>query len=315
MQAFALSDFDSPPRLQELPVPEPGPGQVRVRVEAAGLNRIDVAIAAGGLRDHAGYAFPVVIGRDGAGTIDALGDGVEGLEPGDEVLGHVLFGPTLGDGTVAEYALLPAEAVVLRPPALTVAEAAGLPLAGAAALAAVEAAGVRDGERMLVAGASGGVGSFAVQLAAARGAVVVATGEPEDVERLKSLGAKTVVDRRQDVAGQVLADGGPVDALLDLASPDPQTFAGFARAVRPGGRVASTAPGVTPEALEAAGLTGEPVIARPTRETLELLLLEIERGTLRVDVERTLLLADAARGLHELERGGVRGKLVVRIGD
>src|SRR5689334_11072670 len=112
MQAFALSDFDSPPRLQELPVPEPGPGQVRVRVEAAGLNRIDVTIAAGGLRDHAEYAFPVVIGRDGAGTVDALGDGVQGLEPGDEVLGHVPFGPRLREGTVAEYALLPAEAVV-----------------------------------------------------------------------------------------------------------------------------------------------------------------------------------------------------------
>ncbi|HYX76020.1 MAG TPA: NADP-dependent oxidoreductase, partial [Gaiellaceae bacterium] len=312
--AFALQDFDSGPRLLELLVPEPGPGQVRVRVEAAGLNRVDVTIAAHGLRAYAEYAFPVVLGRDGAGQVDALGDGVEGLVPGDEVLGHVLFGETLHDGTVAEYALLPAEAVVCRPPTLAVTHAAALPLAGAAALAAVEGAALQDRERVLVAGASGGVGSLAVQLAADRGAVVVATGEPEDVERLKSLGATTVVDRREDVAEQVLGERGPVDALLDLVSVDPQTFEGYARAVRPGGRVASTTPGATADAIDAAGLTGGRVTAMPTRETLLRLLAEIQRGALRVDVGRTLMLADAARGLHALERGGVRGKIVVRIG-
>jgi NADPH:quinone reductase-like Zn-dependent oxidoreductase len=224
--------------------------------------------------------------------VDAVGRGVEGLAPGDEVLGHVLLGPTLHDGTIAEYALLSAETVVPRPVTLAPTEAAALPLAGCAALAAVDRAAVRDGERVLVAGARGGVGSFAVQLAAARGAVVVATGEPEDVERLKSLGAHEVVDRREDVVAQVLGDGGPVDVLLDLGG---------------GGDHAG--------ALSADGRLVGAVAGRPAQATLERLLAEIARGTLRVDVERTLLLADAHRGLDTLTRGEARGKIVIRIGN
>jgi NADPH:quinone reductase-like Zn-dependent oxidoreductase len=292
MQAFALSGFDSAPSLQELPLPEPGPGQVRIRAAAASLNDVDVAIAAGALRGEAEYRFPVVIGRDGAGVVDAVGDGVEGLAAGEEVLGHLRLGPALHDGTIAEYALLSAETVVARPATLAPAEAAALPLAGSAALAAVDEAAIQDGERLLVAGAGGGVGSYAVQLAAARGAVVVAIGEPEDVQRLKSLGAHEVVDRREDVVAQVLGDGGPVDVLLDLGG---------------GGDHAG--------ALSADGRLVGPVAGRPAQATLERLLAEIARGTLRVDVERTLLLADAHRGLDTLTRGEARGKIVIRIGN
>jgi NADPH:quinone reductase-like Zn-dependent oxidoreductase len=291
MQAFALTGFDSAPALRELPLPEPGPGQVRIRVAAASLNEVDVEIAAGALRERAEYRFPVVLGRDGAGVVDALGDGVDGLAPGDEVLGHVLLGPALRDGTIAEHALLSAGTVVARPATLTPVEAAALPHAGAAALATVDAAGIRDAERVLVAGAGGGVASFAVQLAAARGAVVVAAGEPEHVARLKSLGAHEVVDERDDVPAQVLGDGGPVDVLLDLVG-----AAGYEQALRTGGRVVRD------------------IETQPTRETLERLLELIARGTLRVDVERTLLLADAHRGLDALARGEARGKIVVRIG-
>jgi NADPH:quinone reductase-like Zn-dependent oxidoreductase len=285
MQAFVLNGFDSAPSVREVPLPEPGPGEVRIRVAAASLNDVDVEIASGAQRERVEYRFPVVLGRDAAGAVDALGEGVDGLAPGDEVLGY-------GDGTIAEYALLSAEAVVARPAALAPGEAAALPLAGSAALAAVERAGVQDGERVLVAAAGGGVGSFAVQLAAARGAVVIAAGEPEDVERLKSLGAHEVVDARDDVPAQVLGDGGPVDVLLDLGG-----GANYMQALAPDGCVAG------------------PVEARPTRETLERLLAEIERGTLRADVQRTLMLADAHRGLEALARGEARGKIVVRIGD
>ena len=292
MQAFVLSGFDSAPALREVPLPEPGPGQVRIRVAAASLDGVDVDIAAGALRERAEYRFPVVLGRDGAGTVDAVGPGLEELAVGDEVLGHVLLGPALHDGTIAEHALLPAAAVAARPASLAPVEAAALPLAGATALATVESAVVQDGERVLVTGASGGVGSFAVQLAAARGAVVVASGQPEDVARLKSLGATEVVDARQDVAAQVLGDGGPVDVLLDLAG-----GADHAQALRRDGRVAAVAE------------------ARPSRETLWRLLAQIARGTLRVDVERTLMLADAARGLDALAAGEARGTIVVRIGE
>jgi NADPH:quinone reductase-like Zn-dependent oxidoreductase len=314
MKALALTAFDVAPTIQELPVPEPGPGQVRIRVQAAALNAIDTFIAGGTAKTMAEYAFPVVIGRDAAGTIDALGDGAEHLAVGDEVLGHVLFGSTLHDGTVAEHALLSADAVLAKPANLDFTEAAALPLAGTAALAAVDSADLQPGQAVLIAGAGGGVGSFAIQLAAARGATVIATGLPDDAERLRSLGAAQVVDYRQDVAEQVLADHPDgVDALLDLVSYDPDSFGTLARAVRRGGKVASTAGGATDEALAAAGLVGQVVFAVPDRDTLASLLGEIERGALRVDVEQVLPLDQAAQGLETVAHRSARGKIAVAI--
>jgi NADPH:quinone reductase-like Zn-dependent oxidoreductase len=314
MQAFALSDLDSAPAVQEVPMPDPGSEQIRLRVRAAALNGIDAAIASGMVRGMAEYRFPVVIGRDGAGIVDAVGDGVEDVTVGDEVLGNILFSSPLADGTVAEYALLPAGAVVAKPAGLGFSEAAALPLAGAAALAAVDATELEKDQTVLIAGAGGGVGSFAVQLAAGRGATVIATGLPEDAERLRGLGASKVVDYRQDVAEQVLADNPVgVDAVLDFVNFDPEGFGALARAARPGGKVASTTGGATPEALESAGLSGQTVMAVPNRETLSRLLAEIERGALRVDVEQVLALEQAAQGLETIAGRTARGKIVVAI--
>jgi len=314
MKAFALADFDSAPAVQEVPVPEPSSGQVRVRVRAAALNGFDAAVASGMLRGMAEYRFPVVIGRDGAGIVDAVGDGVEHVTVGDEVFGHILFSDPLGDGTIAEYALLSADAVVSKPAGLSFTEAAALPLAGAAALAAVDAAELQKTQTVLVAGAGGGVGSFAVQLAADRGATVIATGLPEDAERLRDLGASKVVDYRQDVAEQVLADNPEgVDALLDFVNFDADSFSALAKAVRQGGKVASTTGGATPEALESAGLSGQIVTAVPNRETLSRLVAEIERGALRVDVEQVLPLEQAAQGLETIASRTARGKIAVAI--
>jgi NADPH:quinone reductase-like Zn-dependent oxidoreductase len=314
MTALALTDFDSAPAIHELPTPEPGSGQVRIRVKAAALNGIDPGIASGMLKGMAEYRFPVVIGRDAAGTVDATGEGVEHVSVGEEVLGHVLFTPTLHDGTIAEYALLPADAVIEKPASLEFTEAAALPLAGAAALAAVDTADLQPGQTVLIAGAGGGVGSFAIQLARARGASVIATGLPEDADRLRTLGAATVVDYRQDVAEQVIADHSDgVDALLDLVSFDPESFGKLARAVRRGGKVASTAGGATDEALAAAGLTGQVIVAAPNRDTLSRLVGEIERGTLKVDVEQVLPLDQATQGLETLANRTARGKITVAI--
>jgi NADPH:quinone reductase-like Zn-dependent oxidoreductase len=315
MKALALTDFDSAPALVDLPLPEPAAGQVRVRVKAAALNGMDAAIASGMVKGMAEYQFPVVVGRDGAGVVEAVADGVDHVSVGDDVHGHIFFGPTLGDGTIAEYAVLPADGVVAKPATLDFTAAAALPLAGAAALAVVDTADVQQGQRVLIAGASGGVGSFAVQLAAARGATVIATGLPEDVERLQGLGAAKVVDYREDVAEQVLADGGEVDALLDLVSFDPDSFSKLAKAVRRRGKVGSTAGGATEEALEGTGLTGQVIMAMPNREALTTLISEIERGALRIDVEETLPLDEAAKALETYTNGHTKGKIVVTVED
>jgi NADPH:quinone reductase-like Zn-dependent oxidoreductase len=315
MKAFALNGFDSPPALQELPDPEVGPGHVRLRVRAAALNRMDAAIRSGMVRGIADYQFPVVLGRDGAGLVDALGQGVDDVSIGDEVIGHVLFGPVLRDGTIAEYAVVAADTVAAKPEGLDFTAAAALPLAGTAALAAVEAIEPTDGSSVLIAGASGGVGSFAIQLAAARGATVIATGLPDEADRLRGLGASRVVDYREDVVTQVLdGDGGTVDALIDLVSYEAENLARLAAAVRKGGKVSSTVGAATPEALAAREITGTNIMAVPSRETLAALLAEIERGMLRVDVEETLPLEDAPRGLDAFLNGHVRGKTVVTVG-
>jgi NADPH:quinone reductase-like Zn-dependent oxidoreductase len=221
MKALALTDFDSPPVITDLPIPDPGPGQVRIRVRAAALNGIDVAVSSGQMRSMVEYRFPVVIGFDGAGSVDAVGEGVTGISIGDEVLGHCTLGSELHHGTLAEQALLTADATIVKPASLAFREAAALPLAGSAALRAVEAVDLRSGETVLIAGAGGGVGSFAIQLARATGATVIATGRPDDAQRLRRLGAADVVDYQEDVAEQVhAAHPNGVDALIDMVTFD-----------------------------------------------------------------------------------------------
>jgi NADPH:quinone reductase-like Zn-dependent oxidoreductase len=204
--------------------------------------------------------------------------------------------------------------VFRKPAGLDFVTAAALPLAGAAAAALVDAIDPQPEETVLVNGATGGVGSFVVQLLAARGARVIATGPADESARLTGLGAATVVDHsRGPVADQVRADHPDgVDALVELAA-----FAADASplgAVREGGRVASTTGSPDDEALAAAGLTGTTIMATPRREVVEPLAQQAERGTLRVEVSSILSLDEALDGLAAIAAGRARGKAVVAIG-
>jgi NADPH:quinone reductase-like Zn-dependent oxidoreductase len=316
MRALHVPAAGEQPRLADLPTPEPAEGTVLIRVEAAGLNPIDNAIAAGFLTQMGmPHEYPVVIGRDAAGVVEALGAGVEGVAVGDEVFGHVLLAPPISAGTLAEYAVLPAATVTPKPAGLDFITAAALPLAGAAAVQSIEAIDPQPGQTVLVNGASGGVGSFAVQLLAARGVTVVATGTPADADRLTALGATTVIDHTAGpVAEQVRAaypDG--VDALVSLYGMDP---AGTPiAAVRSGGKVAGVAAVPDEATLAAAGLTGTSVMATATREVLAPLAEQAAAGTLTVAVADVLPLERATEGLGRLATGGAGGKLVVTLTD
>jgi NADPH:quinone reductase-like Zn-dependent oxidoreductase len=277
-----VNGFGEPVSLGELAVPEPGPGQVRVRVKVAGLNAFDNAVASGMMQGMVEYAFPVVIGRDAAGIVDAVGEGVTEVMIGDEVFGHVLLGSPLRDGTLAEYALLPAAAVAEKPAGIDFVSAAALPLSGTAAHDAGEAVAPRDGDTVLIVGATGGVGSYAVQLAAARGATVVATGLPEDAQRLRDLGATHVVDYREPLAEQVRSaapDG--VDGLIDLVNREPDGLSQVSALVRDGGAVASTMGAADAETLGARSITATNVMAAPVRDVLEQLGDQVASGALR----------------------------------
>ena len=299
----------------DLPTPTVTDGTVLVRVKAAGLNAFDNAVAAGMLAEMLPHEYPIVLGRDAAGIVEAVGDGVEHVAVGDEVFGHVLMAPPIHAGTLANFALLPAAAVALKPKALDFQTAAALPLAGAAAVATIEAIDPKPGETVLVNGASGGVGSFVVQLLAARGVTVVATGTAEDVDRLRSLGAAEVIDYTAGAIAEQIRSTHPdgVDALVNLV--------GFTNeevpidAVSKGGKVSSTTGVPDEDALAAAGLTGGAVMAGPVREVIAPLAELAAAGTLKVDVTQVLPLDRAAEGLATIAAGQAHGKIVVTIAD
>jgi NADPH:quinone reductase-like Zn-dependent oxidoreductase len=313
MRALLVAEAGGQPQLGELPTPTATGGTVLVRVRAAALNPFDNAVASGMVAQMMPHAYPVVLGRDAAGVVEEVGPDVDHIAVGDEVVGHIRFAPPISAGTLAEYAVLTADTVFRKPAGLNFVTAAALPLAGAAAVALVDAIDPQPGETVLVNGATGGVGSFVVQLLAARGAQVIATGSADDAARLTGLGAAMVVDHKSGpVADQVraeLVDG--VDALVELAA-----FAADASplgAVRDGGRVASTTGNPDDEALAAAGLSGTTIMAMPLRELVEPLALQAEEGTLRVEVSSVLSLDQALDGLAAIAAGRARGKIVVAI--
>jgi NADPH:quinone reductase len=242
MRAYALRSFDEKPALTDLPVPEPGPGEVRVRVAASSVNPYDAAAGAGFFRGMSEYRLPAVLGRDVAGTVDRVGAGVTAFQPGDEVLGMVKR-DHVGDGTFAEYVVVPENRfIVHRPEGLGLAEAGALGLAAVTALQCLHELGLRRGDTVLINGATGGVGAFAVQLAAADGLRVVATARPgEEEAHVRASGAVEAVDWSQDTVAAVRtlhADG--VDGVVDLISRDPSSFSVVAGLARPGGAAVTT---------------------------------------------------------------------------
>lgn len=167
---------------------------------------------------------------------------------------------------------------------------------------------------MLIIGASGGVGSYAIQMVAARGAAVIATGLPEDARRLRGLGAADVVDYRGDVL-DVVREAHPdgLDGLIELVSFDPQAVAAAAALLRSGGRLASTLAAADVDALAATGVTATNVVALPDRAMLTELITDVAEGRLRVDIEQVLTFEQAMKGLAVLGNGEARGKTVVRV--
>ena len=263
MKAFVWSELGSSPTLRDdVPDPTPGAGEVLVRVQASSANPVDNAIAAGMLKDMVEHAFPVTLGRDYAGVVERVGAGVSAYSPGDEVFGFVgAMAPAVHAGTWAERIVVPeGVSIAPKPDRVDVATAGAAPLAAVTALANVDALELSEGDTVLVIGAAGGVGSIAVQLAAAAGATVIAPALPEDEDYLRGLGASDVPPRDGDVAATVrerYPDG--VDALLDAVSYGPGSHDA---ALKDGARVASP----TGAAGEGPGRTN--VMAVPSPENL-----------------------------------------------
>src|SRR4051812_13852457 len=283
MKAVTITAFDTPPALREdLPAPTLAPNEVLVRVHGSSVNPVDNGIAAGMLRRMGvEYEFPAILGRDYAGVVEQIGADVTRHAVGDEVFGFLLHAnPTVRDGTWAELIAVPQDMFVGPAPKDTERATAGAaPLAGITALMAVDALELSDGDTVLIVGATGGVGSLAVQLAARAGATVVAPALPEDEGYLRELGVSELLPRDGDLAAAA-RERHPAgfDGVLDLVNYAPDVPASL---VKDGGRVASP----TGAAGEGPGRTL--IMAAPTPEYLDRLAALLSDGTLRVPVQAT----------------------------
>lgn len=295
--------------MTELETPRPEAGELLVKVAASSLNGIDAATAAGYLQGMMEHRFPLVVGKDFAGTVEALGEGVDGFAVGDTVFG-VVAKPYLGTGSLAQYVTVPAaHGVVHVPEGLSVRDAGALGLAGTAALDSLNIVALEKGETVLISGATGGVGALAVQIAVARGAKVIATARPgAQAEFVTGLTDTEVhlVDHTGDLEAQVraLAPGG-VDALLHLAG-DGVLLAGQ---VRPGGRLVSTA-GFDPAAVEGQDVTVNILMADPKPQTLSDLAEGVASGPLRVPVTTVYPLEQAPEAFAAFGAGTL-GKIAI----
>ncbi|MFC9222531.1 zinc-binding dehydrogenase [Streptomyces hygroscopicus] len=308
MRAMELVRFggaDTAFATRKLPRPAPGPGQVLVRVMATSVNPLDLQTRRGDYRDQ--VALPAVIGNDVSGVVVETGPGADDFQPGDEV--WYLAPVFAGRGTYAEFHVVDQALVARKPARLSHVEAAGLALVGVTVWEAlVERAGVRAGERVLVHGGAGGVGSVAVQIARALGAEVITTARARDHEFVTGLGADLAIDfSTGDYVPQVRAMGG-VDVVLDTVGGDTLTRSPEALADR--GRVVSIVDIPEPQNLLAAwsvNATYHFVFVSPGRAKLEALGRLVGQGELRPVIGAVLPLADIAQA-HTLLEGGSTGE-------
>lgn len=311
MRALALQSFDVSPTVIDVPEPVAGSGEVLVRVHVASVNAFDVGVAAGLMKDYMAYGFPAVVGSDLAGTIEALGEGTEGFSVGDRVFGMMGAKGAIHDGSFAELANPQAASVAAAPDNLADVDAGSLAVAGTTAMSAIEAVDPSEGSRILIVGATGGVGTFAMQLASLRGAHVVATVRPGDEGFVTGLGAAETVDYTGDIIATVrdrYPDG--IDAVIDAVNRDHDAFAAFAGVIREGGRAVSVVGGAG-DSSQIGGVSVSNEGGNPAH--LSALADLVTQTKLHVAIRRTYALADAVQALEDFTNQHTLGKLVITM--
>jgi len=309
MKAIQFHEYGTPDVLtyEDVDVPVPSAGQVRVRVAGTSFNGVDGNIRAGFMQEPMPLTLPHIPGLDVAGVVDEVGEGVTELEVGDEVIGFLQF---VDNGAAAEYVLASADGLARAPRTIALADAAALPIVGLTAWQGLfDHAGLTAGQRILINGAGGAVGGYAVQLAKAAGAYVIATSSPRTKDRVESQGADEVIDHTS--ADVVAAVGEPVDVLVNLAPIEPDAFNALAGIVRDGGVVVSTTVWMPAPSDDARGVRGIDMYVNSDREQLAGLVARIDAGKLTVDVERRVPLSELPTVHAAAADGSLRGKIVI----
>lgn len=309
MKAVRFHEYGDPTvlRYEDAAQPVPAAGQVRVRVAATSFNSVDGNIRGGFMRDPIPVVLPHTPGLDVAGTVDALGEGVDGFQVGDQVIG---FLPMDRDGAAAEFVLAPADVLTAAPRSVSLADSAALPVVGLTARQALFDHGqLRSGQRVLINGAGGAVGGYAVQLAKGAGAHVIATASTRSGDAVKAAGADEVVDHTATPVTAAVTE--PVDLVLNLAPVDPAELAALVTLVRPGGAVVNTTVWMPAPSDEARGVRGIDLYVRSDAGQLAELVGQVDRGELRIDVAERVPLAELAALHARAAEGAVHGKVVV----
>jgi NADPH:quinone reductase-like Zn-dependent oxidoreductase len=309
MKAIRFHEYGDPDvlRYEDVDQPVPGTGQVRIRVAATTFNGVDGNIRGGFMQGPMPLTLPHTPGLDVAGTIDALGEGVNGLEVGEHVVG---FLPFVDDGASAEYVLASAAALAPAPTSIPLADAAALPLVGLTAWQALfDHAGLQAGQRILISGAGGAVGGYAVQLAKAAGAYVIATASPRSSTDVKANGADEVIDHTVAEVANAITE--PVDALLNLAPINPVHFTALAGLVRDGGVVVSTTVWMPAPSDDDRGVRGVDLYVNSDAKQLSELVTRVDRGELTVGVAQRVPLSELPAVHAAAAAGTLHGKVVV----
>ncbi|HLZ86936.1 MAG TPA: NADP-dependent oxidoreductase [Puia sp.] len=306
MKAIEIHHYGGPEelKLEEVPKPTINPDDVLVRVYATGVNPIDWKIRKGG-RSQSG-TFPKILGWDFSGVIEQVGSQVTQWKAGDAVYGRP---DPSRNGTYAEYVAVKANEIARKPASIDHKAAAGVALAGLTAWQALfEHGQLQAGQRVLIHGAAGGVGIFAVQFAKWKGAYVIGTSSEQNILFLEELGADEVIDYRKEDFSRVVAD---IDLVVDTIGGKVQEDS--MKVLRQGGTLVSTVGIQDPEALKARGIRGVAFMAQSGTADLEQIASLIDSGAVIPVVSKILPLKDAAEAQRLSEEGHTRGKIVLQV--
>ena len=307
MKAITISESGATPQLTEVPTPTARAGQVLIRATASSVNAVDPGIASG-MFEQMGmpHQYPVTLGRDVAGTVEAIGEGVTTVAVGDRVFGEIPFVPPISHGTWAEFVVLDADNVARTPDNVDDATAGAATLAAVTAVQLVDALKLNGGESVLVIGATGGVGSIVVQLLHHAGATVIAPALPEDEAFLLRLGVDTVLPRGSDVVTAVRERyPAGVDAIIDAVTAYQLT--NYEDALKAGGQVSSP----TNAAGEGVGRTN--IMHDPTATILARVAQLLADATMVVPIQHDFDLSEATEAIRVFVGGHTLGKLGLRI--
>lgn len=310
MKAAQINEYGGKEVLKTVPdAPKPvaGAGQVLIEVHAAAVNPFDWKVREGYMKEMAPLRFPATLGGDFAGVVAEIGEGVNGLNVGDEVYGQA--NALSGQGSFAEFTPVKAESVGPKPKSVDFETAAALPLAGVSAYQAlVDHIGLKSGQKILIHGGGGGIGSFAIQLAKHLGAYVATTAAAEEAEFVRSLGADEVIDYKSQDFATILRD---YDAVYDTIGGE--TFTKSHQILKPGGVVVSMVAQPDEALMDQYKVKAISQFTVVNGERLARLAELVDQSVIKTQVDRTFPLDEAAEALAYIQEGHHKGKVVLKI--